>query len=112
MDFARTAVVDTELRGATIRAGEKVALYYCSGNRDESVFDRPYEFDLSRSPNPHVGFGGGGVHYCLGHSVAKSQLRALFHQLLTRVPGIEIGEPEWLPNTFVHGIERLPAYIP
>ena len=113
MDFARTALVDTELRGASIRAGEKVALFYCSGNRDESIFDRPYEFDLSRSPNPHVGFGGGGVHYCLGHSLAKSQLRALFHQLLTRLPRIGIGEPEVLHNNrFVHGIERLPAYIP
>ncbi|SEO86372.1 Cytochrome P450 [Trujillonella endophytica] len=112
MDFARTAVVDTEIRGTPVLAGEKVALFYCSGNRDETVFERPHDFDLARTPNPHVGFGGGGVHYCLGHSVAKSQLRNLFQQLLTRIPDIEIGEPEWLPNTFVHGIERLPAYIP
>jgi cytochrome P450 len=112
MDFARVALVDTEIRGTTIRAGEKVVLFYCSGNRDESVFDRPDELDLARTPNPHVGFGGGGVHYCLGHSVAKSQLRALFGQLLTRIPDIEIGEPQWLPNIFIHGIDRLPAYVP
>ena len=112
MDFARTATRDTEIRGAQIRAGEKVALFYCSGNRDESVFDRPGEFNLARYPNPHVGFGGGGVHYCLGASVAKAQLRALFAEILTRLPGLEVGEPEWLPNQFVHGIKRLPAYIP
>jgi cytochrome P450 len=112
MDFARHAKVDTEIRGAQIKAGEKVALFYCSGNRDESVFDRPGDFILSRYPNPHVGFGGGGVHYCLGHNVARAQLRALFTEILTRLPGIEIGEPEWLPNQFVHGIKRLPAYIP
>jgi cytochrome P450 len=113
MDFARTATMDTEIRGSRIRAGEKVAMFYCSGNRDESVFDRPGDFILSRSPNPHVGFGGGGIHYCLGHAVARTQLRALFSELLTRLPGIEVGEPEWwLPNQFVHGVKRLPAYIP
>ena len=112
MDFARTATRETEIRGAQIRAGEKVALFYCSGNRDESVFDRPGAFNLARYPNPHVGFGGGGVHYCLGASVAKAQLRALFAEILTRLPGLEVGEPEWLPNQFVHGIRRLPAHIP
>lgn len=111
MDFARTATADTEIRGTTIRAGEKVALFYCSGNRDESVFDRPDEFILSRSPNHHVGFGGGDVHFCLGSNVARTQLRVLFRELLTRRPDIEIGEPEWLPNQFVHGIKRLPARI-
>jgi cytochrome P450 len=111
MDFARTATTDTEIRGTTIRAGEKVALFYCSGNRDESVFDRPGDFILSRSPNRHVGFGGGGVHFCLGSNVARTQLKTLFRELLTRLPDIEIGEPEWLPNQFVHGIKRLPARI-
>jgi cytochrome P450 len=109
MDFARTAKTDTEIRGSKILAGEKVALFYCSGNRDESDFDRPGDFLLSRSPNHHVGFGGHGVHYCLGANVAKTQLRALFRELLTRLPNLEIGEPEWLPNQFVHGIRRLPA---
>jgi len=111
MDFARTATTDTEIRGSVIRAGEKVALFYCSGNRDESVFDAPGDFLLSRTPNRHVGFGGHGIHYCLGSNVAKTQLRALFTELLTRLPTIKIGEPEWLPNQFVHGIQRLPAQI-
>ena len=112
MDFARTAKTDTEIRGAQVKAGEKIALFYCSGNRDESVFDRPGDFNLARYPNPHVGFGGGGVHYCLGANVAKAQLRALFAEILTRLPGLEVGEPEWLPSQFVHGIRRLPAHIP
>ncbi|MGW3566091.1 cytochrome P450 [Streptomyces sp. NPDC000941] len=111
MNFARVAKVDTEIRGTAIRAGEKVGLFYCSGNRDGSVFDRPRDFDLSRSPNPHIAFGGGGIHYCLGHVVAKTQLRAIFHELLTRVPDMEVGEPEWLPHQFVHGIKRLPVHI-
>ncbi|MFI1335289.1 cytochrome P450 [Streptomyces sp. NPDC020845] len=111
MNFARVAKADTEIRGTAIQAGEKVGLFYCSGNRDESVFDRPGVLDLSRSPNPHVGFGGGGVHYCLGHTVAKTQLRALFRELLTRVPDMEVGEPEWLPHQFVHGIKRLPVHV-
>ncbi|MEU1515223.1 cytochrome P450 [Streptomyces sp. NPDC005811] len=111
MNFARIAKVDTEIGGTTIRAGEKVALFYCSGNRDESVFDRPNEFVLSRSPNPHIGFGGGGIHFCLGHTVAKTQLSVLFSELLTRVPDMEVGEPEWLPHRFVHGIKRLPVHV-
>jgi cytochrome P450 len=111
MDFSRTAKTNTEIRGSKIAAGEKVALFYCSGNRDESVFDQPGDFILSRSPNRHVGFGGHGVHYCLGANVAKTQLRALLRELLTRLPHLEIGEPEWLPNQFVHGIKRLPARV-
>jgi cytochrome P450 len=111
MDFARVTTRDIEIRGSQLRAGEKVALFYCSGNRDESVFDRPGEFILSRTPNRHVGFGGGGVHYCLGSHVAKTQLRALFTELLTRLPKVEVGEPEWLPSHFVHGIKRLPVRI-
>ncbi|MQY29192.1 cytochrome P450 [Nocardia aurantia] len=112
MDFSRTAVTDTEIRGSKIRAGDKVALFYCSGNRDAAVFDRPGTFDITRNPNPHLGFGGGGVHYCLGSHVAKTQLRTLFHELLTRTPNVEIGAPTWLRNTFVHGIKHLPANFP
>ena len=107
--FARHALVDTELRGTRIEAGEKVGIFYCSGNRDESVFERPHELDLSRSPNPHVGFGGGGVHYCLGSAVAKLQLRSLLRELLLRVSDVEIGEPVWLHSRIAHGIKRLPA---
>ena len=111
MQFTRTAAEDTELNGMPIASGDKVALFYCSGNRDDSVFVDPEKFDLSRPTTSHVGFGGGGPHFCLGNGVAKIQLRALFNQLLTRVPHIEFGEPQPLMSNFINGIARLPAYI-
>jgi cytochrome P450 len=113
LDFARTVVAETEVAGTTLRAGDKVGIFYCSANRDESKFEQPHDFWLGRSPNPHVGFGGGGVHFCLGNAVAKTQLRCMFRELLTRVPDMEVGEPEWLlPNSFVNGIRRLPVHVP
>jgi len=109
--FARHAVVDTEVAGTAIKAGEKVALFYCSANRDETVFDRPHEFDITRATNPHLGFGGGGAHYCLGTHVARMELRHLFYELLTRLPEVTLGEPEYLHSTFVHGIKRMPISL-
>ena len=111
MQFARTAAQDTVLNGARISAGDKVVMFYCSGNRDESVFDDPNAFHLDRQPNPHVSFGGGGAHFCLGNGVAKTQLRAIFHQLLTRVPRIEFGDPVRLHSNFINGVDRLPARV-
>lgn len=111
LQFARFAVEDTELAGQPIKAGDKVGLFYCSANRDESVFAAPGSFDLSRSPNPHLGFGGGGPHFCLGNQLTKSELRNLFRELLTRLTKIEFGEPDLLHSTFVHGIKRLPAVL-
>ena len=75
-------------------AGDKVGLFYCSANRDESAFDNPGAFDLQRSPNPHLGFGGGGPHFCLGNQLAKAELRNLFRELLTRLKTVEFGEPD------------------
>jgi len=112
MQFTRSALVDTELGGQQIAAGDKVCVFYCSGNRDEAVFDRPDEFDVSRARNPHVGFGGGGPHFCVGAGLARSQLRALFGELLTRVPDIQVGEPEFAPGNFIRIVERLPVHIP
>jgi cytochrome P450 len=111
MQFARFATTDTEINGAPVRAGDKVGLFYCSANRDEAVFDRPHAFDLSRSPNPHLGFGGGGPHFCLGNQLAKAELRHLFRELLTRLSHVEFGEPDLLFSTFVHGVKRLPAIV-
>lgn len=105
--FARTALDDAELGGQQIKKGEKIALFYCSANRDESVFERPNEFDITRMPNPHVGFGGGGAHFCLGAQVAKMQLRHLFQQLLTRLPRVELGEPQYLHSNLIHGIKHM-----
>jgi cytochrome P450 len=111
MTFRRTATRDTELRGVPIAEGDWVAMMYTSANRDERVFDRPYELDLSRKPNPHVGFGGGGPHFCLGNFVAKFQIRETFSQLLTRAPGLELGEPEHLVGNFVRGVKRMPCTV-
>jgi cytochrome P450 len=109
--FSRTAAEDAELAGQRICAGDKVGLFYCSGNRDESLFSDPMRLDLSRTRNPHQGFGGGGPHFCLGNGVAKTQIRAIYQQLLTRIPNIEFGEPEQLQSHFVRGVTRLPATI-
>jgi len=112
MNFARTATEDVELGGHTINAGDKVGIFYCSANRDESVFADPNRFDITRAPNPHQAFGGGGVHYCLGNMVAKAQLRALFCQILTKLSEMEVGEPEQLRSDFLNGIRHLPVRIP
>ena len=108
MTFRRTAVEETELGGRKILPGDKVVLFYPSGNRDADVFPDPDRFDLSRDPNPHVGFGGGGTHFCLGNQLAKSALRALFSELLTRIPDFSAGEPELLGTNFMRGVKRLP----
>jgi cytochrome P450 len=108
MTFRRTAVVETEIGGKRILPGDKVVLFYPSGNRDEDVFDQPDRFDLSRNPNPHVGFGGGGIHFCMGNHLAKSALRALFKELLTRLPDFETGTPQLLGTNFVRGVTRMP----
>ncbi|MCV7079506.1 cytochrome P450 [Mycobacterium szulgai] len=109
MTFRRTAATDFELGGQTIRAGEKVVMFYASGNWDRDVFDCPERLDLGRSPNPHVGFGGGGVHFCLGAHVARAQLRALFSELLRQVPDIRAGEPSYVVGNFIHAIRRMPC---
>ncbi|MGH3639546.1 MAG: cytochrome P450 [Mycobacterium sp.] len=111
LQFARFVTEDTELAGQQLKAGDKVGLFYCSANRDETVFAAPGTFDLSRSPNPHLGFGGGGPHFCLGNQLTKSELRNLFRELLTRLKHIELGEPDLLHSTFVHGVKRLPAVV-
>ncbi len=111
LQFARFATVDTDINGQPVAAGDKVGLFYCSANRDESVFDDPGAFDLQRSPNPHLGFGGGGPHFCLGNQLAKTELRNLFRELLTRLTAVEFGEPDLLFSSFAHGVKRLPAYV-
>jgi cytochrome P450 len=111
IQFARFATQDVEIAGQPIAAGEKVGLFYCSANRDEIAFTDPHRFDLARSPNPQIGFGGLGPHYCLGNQLAKVELRHLFRELLTRLRRIEFGEPDLLQSSFVHGIKRLPAFV-
>jgi cytochrome P450 len=110
-EFIRTASQDTELAGREITKGDKVTIFYCSGNRDESVFEDPHRFNLARPRMPHVAFGGGGVHFCLGNGIAKAQLRALFSNILTKLPRMEVGEPEYLYSEFINGIRHLPVTI-
>jgi cytochrome P450 len=111
MQFARFATEDTEIDGHPVQAGDKVGLFYCSANRDEAAFTDPGAFDLQRSPNPHLGFGGGGPHFCLGNQLAKTELRNLFRELLARLKTVEFGEPDLLYSSFVHGVKRLPAFV-
>jgi cytochrome P450 len=111
MDFRRTATTDTVLGGQAISQGDKVVMFYSSGNRDERAFTEPWTLDLSRDPNPHVTFGGGGVHFCLGAPMARAQLRSLFSELLTRVPKLTVGEPEFLVSNFMHAVTALPYRI-
>jgi len=108
--FRRTATQDTEVRGQTIRAGEKVVLWYCSANRDEEVFPDPYRFDVRRSPNPHVGFGGPGPHFCLGAHLARREITVMFRELFRRMPDIRVnGRPDRLASFFINGIKHLPC---
>jgi cytochrome P450 len=108
LTFRRTATRDTEIAGQAIGATEKVVLFYHSGNRDELAFEDPWRFDVTRSPNHHLGFGGGGPHYCLGASLARSQLRSLFGELLRTLPDIEAGPPDpFASSFFIHGVKRM-----
>ncbi len=104
----RTATAGTELAGRPIQAGQKVVLYYGAANRDPRAFGEPERFDVTRTPNDHVAFGGGGQHFCLGAQVARVEIEAMFRQLLTRLPDLQkAGQTVWLPSTFISGPRHL-----
>ncbi len=106
--FRRTATQDTEINGQPIAEGDKVVMWFNSANRDERTFDDPFRFDITRSPNPHLGYGGGGPHFCLGANLARREIRVMFEQLFQRLPDIEItAEPDLLQSSFIHGIKRM-----
>lgn len=108
--FRRTVLADTELSGQKVEAGQKVVLWYNSGNRDEDVFEDPFRFDVTRTPNEHVGFGGPGPHFCLGANLARREIKTIFGELFTRLPDIEVtGEPQMLKSWFIHGIKSMQA---
>ena len=108
MTFRRTATQDTELRGQEIKEGEWVMMMYSSANRDDRVFTDPHTFDIRRKPNNHLGFGGGGPHFCMGSFLAKMQLEAFFRELIFRAPNLRVGEPEYLVGNFVRAVKSLP----
>jgi cytochrome P450 len=108
VQFRRTVARDCELGGYPLRAGEDVVLFYASANRDESVFAEPDTFDITRTPNPQVGFGGGGPHFCLGAALARQEMSLVFQELLTRLPDIRsVGEPRLVASTFDNRVGRL-----
>ncbi len=108
----RTATKDTELSGTEIRAGDKLALWYVSGNRDETAFDDPQRFDVRRDPNNHQGFGGGGRHFCLGAGLARLELKLWFEETLRRFEEISFdGEPERVSSTFLNQYRSIPVRL-
>lgn len=112
--FRRTAAADCEVSGQPIAAGDKVLIWHVSANRDEDVFEDPFRFDIERTPNDHVSFGGGGAHYCLGANLASLELQIIFREILTRMPDIRAtGPAEPLRSNFISGIKHLPvAFTP
>jgi cytochrome P450 len=109
--FRRTAVVDTELAGTPIAAGDKVAMYYTSANRDETVFVDPHRFDIHRNPNPHLSFGM-GAHFCLGAHLARLEGRVFFAELLATFPAIELtADPVRIRSNLNNSLKRLPVRL-
>ena len=112
MYFRRTVVADTELRGVPLQAGQKITVWYGAANRDEDVFTDPHSFDVTRSPNEHIAFGGRGPHYCLGTALAKMEIKTMFEEMLTQAPDMRLaGEPDRLASNLINGIKHLPVKL-
>ena len=110
--FRRTATRDVHLHGETIKQGDKVVMWFASGNRDEAVFDEPYRLDVTRRPNDHVTFGKGGPHFCLGNNLARMEIRLMFETLLPRIKTIDpAGEVTRVRSNFVNGIKSFPIRV-
>jgi cytochrome P450 len=106
----RNLTQDIEMRGIKMKAGDKVSMWYNSANRDETKFANPWMFDVTRDPNPQIGYGAGGAHFCLGANLARREIRVLFEELHRQIPDIvATDEPAILRSAFVHGIKRLPV---
>jgi cholest-4-en-3-one 26-monooxygenase len=110
MYFKRNVTEDLDYKGHQLRAGDKLSIWYVSANRDEDVFDEPFRFDLTRSPNNHVAFGGGGPHHCLGASLARMEIRLFYEELIRQVSRLEaLDAPKRLRSNFIGGIKHLPV---
>jgi cytochrome P450 len=112
MHFRRTAMRDLELRDAQVREGDKVVVWFVSGNFDEEIFESPERFDVGRDPNPHMAFGSGGPHVCIGAHLARLEVRVMFEELIPRVADLEITGPvERLRSNFINGIKHMPVRV-
>ena len=110
MNFRRTAMTDLELSDTEIAAGDKIVFFHASANRDEDVFADPDTFDITREPNPHIAFGGGGPHFCLGANLARMEIRVMFEHLLDRMPDLrQDGDVQRLQSQFINGVKHLPV---
>ena len=110
ISFFRTATKEIELHGVRVKKGDRAAMFYPSANRDETHFADPDSFDVSRSPNPHVAFGGGGTHFCLGANLARVEATALVSEVLSRMKSLELRGPvERVPSTLINGIHSMPV---
>ncbi|OBJ70258.1 steroid C27-monooxygenase [Mycobacterium sp. 1274756.6] len=106
--FQRTATADTRLNGVDIKQGQRVGLFYGSANFDEDVFDDPFTFDITRHPNPHLGFGGQGTHYCIGANLARMEINLIFNEIADQLPDItKLAEPQRLRSGWINGIKDL-----
>jgi cytochrome P450 len=110
--FRRTATRDIELHGHFLRKGDKVVTWLASANRDESIFDDPYRFDVTRAPNEHLAFGHGGPHFCLGSALGRMEIRIIFEELVARLSHIELaGQVSWVRSNFVNGPKNVPIRV-
>jgi cytochrome P450 len=110
--FRRTATREVELHGQRIREGDKVVVWWAAGNRDETVFDDPYRFDVTRDAREHMAFGKGGPHLCMGNQLARMEIRIMFEEILARVDSAEaLGEPRRVRSNFVNGIKSYPVRL-
>ncbi len=106
--FQRTALVDTEVGGVTVRQGQRVGLFYSSANYDEDVFENPFQFDILRNPNPHLAFGGNGAHFCIGANLARMEIKLMFHEIANQIPDIsKLAEPQRLRSGWINGVKDL-----
>lgn len=106
--FQRTALVDTQIGDVTVKAGQRVGLFYSSANYDEEVFDKPFEFDILRNPNPHLAFGGNGAHFCIGANLARMEIKLMFNEIADQIPDItKLSEPQRLRSGWINGVKDL-----
>ncbi|OBG86309.1 steroid C27-monooxygenase [Mycobacterium sp. NS-7484] len=108
--FQRTALADIQVGDVTVKAGQRVGLFYSSANYDEEVFENPFEFNILRNPNPHLAFGGNGAHFCIGANLARMEIKLMFNQIADQIPDItKLGEPQRLRSGWINGIKELPV---